>query len=400
MLDEDSLQSIIGANCKTVRPSEWRVVDIAHLSSTYPKHVAIPRGVSDQQLTRIAHYRSRARIPALCFLHPVTSAPLVRCSQPLSGITQARCEDDEFFFREMVRRNPSGELLVIYDARPFLNAAWNRGVKGGGSENPEHYRCEVKFLNIPNIHKVRVARDVMLNGLRSKKQDLKDVVTSDGGWLTIVGNVLEGAKKISLDLERGYCVAVHCTDGWDRTAQLVALACLMCDPYYRTFMGFQVLIESHFVEFGHKFSTRLGFADADDESPIFLQFLDCSWQLLMQNPSEFEFNETFLFTIAAEMYAGRFGTFMGNSARERSEKYQPKTYSLWSAINAGSVHQKFVNPNFHHVDHAAPIWAAKTETTKEEENKKKKQVANWITEPLKLQIATNLHLFSGCLFDI
>ena len=35
-------------------------------------------------------------------------------------------------------------------------------------------------------------------------------------------------------------VVVHCTDGWDRTAQLTALAMLMLDPYYRTIRGFEV----------------------------------------------------------------------------------------------------------------------------------------------------------------
>ena len=37
-------------------------------------------------------------------------------------------------------------------------------------------------------------------------------------------------------------VLVHCTDGWDRTAQLTALAMLMLDPFYRTIQGFQVRI--------------------------------------------------------------------------------------------------------------------------------------------------------------
>lgn len=29
-------------------------------------------------------------------------------------------------------------------------------------------------------------------------------------------------------------VLVHCSDGWDRTPQIVALAELLLDPYYRT----------------------------------------------------------------------------------------------------------------------------------------------------------------------
>jgi protein tyrosine/serine phosphatase len=32
----------------------------------------------------------------------------------------------------------------------------------------------------------------------------------------------------------GRSVVVHCSDGWDRTTQIVALAELLLDPYYRT----------------------------------------------------------------------------------------------------------------------------------------------------------------------
>ncbi len=33
---------------------------------------------------------------------------------------------------------------------------------------------------------------------------------------------------------------VHCSDGWDRTAQTCGLASLMLDPYYRTIQGYEV----------------------------------------------------------------------------------------------------------------------------------------------------------------
>ena len=42
-------------------------------------------------------------------------------------------------------------------------------------------------------------------------------------------------------------VMIHCTDGWDRTAQLSALAMLMLDPYYRTINGFEVYMYNLYI---------------------------------------------------------------------------------------------------------------------------------------------------------
>lgn len=44
-------------------------------------------------------------------------------------------------------------------------------------------------------------------------------------------------------------VLVHCSDGWDRTAQTCSLAELMLDPYYRTIYGFQVCYLTYLENF-------------------------------------------------------------------------------------------------------------------------------------------------------
>ena len=71
-----------------------------------------------------------------------------------------------------------------------------------------------------------------------------------------------------------------------RLFQLTSLAMLMLDPYYRTIRGFEVLIEKEWVSFGHKFRQRVGHGEDkhsdDNRSPVFLQFVDCVWQMTQQ----------------------------------------------------------------------------------------------------------------------
>ena len=86
-------------------------------------------------------------------------------------------------------------------------------------------------------------------------------------------------------------VLVHCSGGWDRTPQITALAEVMLDPYYRTIDGFQVLVQREWIAYGHKFADRCGHGvgtnDPNERSPLFLQWLDCIYQLLFQNPHSF-----------------------------------------------------------------------------------------------------------------
>lgn len=66
--------------------------------------------------------------------------------------------------------------------------------------------------------------------------------------------ILAGALRIADRVESGKTsVVVHCSDGWDRTAQLTSLAMLMLDGYYRTIQGFEVLVEKEWLSFGHRF---------------------------------------------------------------------------------------------------------------------------------------------------
>ena len=111
----------------------------------------------------------------------------------------------------------------------------------------------------------------------------------------------------------------------------------------------QVLIEKEWLSFGHKFSNRIGHGDDrhndSERSPVFLQFIDCVWQVTQQFPNAFEFNEYFLTTILDHLYSCLFGTFLFNSEKERRDnKLSTRSQSLWSFIN--SKRSVFLNPMY------------------------------------------------------
>lgn len=144
-------------------------------------------------------------------------------------------------------------------------------------------------------------------------------------------------------------VLVHCSDGWDRTPQITTLAELMLDPYYRTIEGFQILVQREWIAFGHKFADRCGHGvgsnDPNERSPVFLQWLDCVYQLFIQNPVAFEFNEMFLLKLANHTYTCLHGTFLCNNDFERTTtNLESRTLSVWSLLNIKST--QFINHLF------------------------------------------------------
>lgn len=64
-------------------------------------------------------------------------------------------------------------------------------------------------------------------------------------WYDHLSVILASACQVVHYLNVEACsVIVHCSDGWDRTPQLVALAELILDPYYRTIKGTPILQHS------------------------------------------------------------------------------------------------------------------------------------------------------------
>ena len=82
-----------------------------------------------------------------------------------------------------------------------------------------------------------------------------------------------------------------------------------------------------------------------ETSPVFHQFLDATYQLLIQHPTRFEFNERFLRRLLYHLYSCQYGTFLYNNEKDRLDSHvQNKTRSVWDYFL--SRREQFINSNY------------------------------------------------------
>ncbi|KAM4795171.1 phosphatidylinositol-3,5-bisphosphate 3-phosphatase MTMR4 [Rhinophrynus dorsalis] len=372
----------------------WRVSEINNnykLCPSYPQKLLVPIWITDQQLENVASFRSWKRIPVVVYRHTRTGAVIARCSQPEISWWGWRNADDEYLVTSIANacaQNPAGrtcngnlsskgnsdgsdnadtdfdssltsypgiegggvpQKLLILDARSYTAAVANRA-KGGGCECEEYYpNCEVAFMGMANIHSIRNSFQY-LRAVCNQVPDPGNWLSAleSTKWLQHLSAMLKAATVVASAVDREERpVLVHCSDGWDRTPQIVSLAKILLDPYYRTLEGFQVLVETDWLDYGHKFGDRCGHQenaeDQNEQCPVFLQWLDCVHQLLLQFPCLFEFNHAFLVKLVQHTYSCLYGTFLANNSCEREMRnIYKQTCSVWSLLRTG-------NKNFHNL---------------------------------------------------
>jgi myotubularin-related protein 1/2 len=245
-----------------------------------------------------------------------------------------------------------GVSLKIMDMRPRASALANR-TSGYGYENTSHYSgTTLQFCNISNIHSVRdsyTKMSALCMSATAQDHNWHSVI-EDTRWLHLIRTIWAAAWEAAFWIHvHRLPVLLHCSHGWDRTSQVAVLSQLLLDPYYRTRAGFAALVEKDFLSFGHPFHTRCAHGEGrgsdnpsssgTDEgqiSPIFLQFLDCVYQLIALFPEKFEFNEKYLLVLSEHIYSCRFGTLLCDTERERElvAGIRQRTHSVWDYLES------------------------------------------------------------------
>ncbi|CAI5731604.1 unnamed protein product [Peronospora destructor] len=331
LLDDDSWMRLYDNSDYTMFPS-------------YPEVFLVPSVLDEDDLRELSAYRSASRIPAVVWRHPHTGALVCRCAQPCTGLSGYVAKADQKLVLALQHATSAyGDAKFhFFDARSQMAAAAN-SAQGKGTEDPRKYlNTELHFCDIANIHAVRSS----YASLASVCQPGQDRESS--GWLFQLRNtfwflhlssILTTSQEICRYLCQSESMMIHCSDGWDRTPQLTAMVQLLLDPYYRTLTGLMQLIEKEWCSFGHLFRFRYsqgegpGQQELEEQSPVFVQWLDALWQIWRQQPWAFEFNETLLAVLYEHVFSGLYGNFLYNNQRQRKqEEANAPTRSLWYVL--------------------------------------------------------------------
>ena len=184
---------------------QYRYLDNSQgrICSTYPSRLVVPMRILDDFLLKSASFRSRERLPVLSYSYqyqimpgkPCKRVGVWRSSQSKPGFTANRSLEDESLIRAIGGEKEDGScgLVKIFDARPYLNAVANK-MNGKGYEDTACYKnTEIKFLDIPNIHKVR-------DGYRKVNSEKME----GNGWFECLARILAGAGEMCQSLKVFY----------------------------------------------------------------------------------------------------------------------------------------------------------------------------------------------------
>ena len=332
---------------------------------SYPKRLIVPNNITDEELKKCSEFRTKNRIPTLTYRYNLNGSCIWRSSQTKGGFSNYANKSDVLLLTLISNK----KKLYIYDARPYLNAMANK-FKGAGYENINNYpEIDIKliFCGLPNIHTVRNAYQKMMTTASYNTNTDTTILynISNSYWYEYISTLIKSSFQISesIRIEKAN-ILIHCSDGWDRTSQLCSMTEIILDKYYRTLDGFICLIEKDWISFGYQFRYRGGFYSVIDSphnivnenqfSPIFIQWLDAVYQLMMQNYEKFEFNFNLILLLAEELYSGKYGTFMFNNEKDREDFKEDKTYSIWNYIKQNE--KKFINKLYNKDDNKALVF--------------------------------------------
>lgn len=280
---------------KRTGASGWRVCSINEgymISTCLPEYFVVPSSLADQDLKTFSHSFVGRRMPVWSWSHSNGSA-LVRVAV-IKDVLQQR-KIDQRICNAVTKSHP---------------------------QRSDVYKSDLD-KTLPNIQEIQAAfvklKQLCVNEPFEETEE-KWLSSLEGTrWLEYVRAFLKHSAELVYMLEsKRVSVVLQEEEGRDLSCIIASLVQVMLDPYFRTITGFQSLIQKEWVMAGYQFLDRCNHLKrSEKEAPLFLLFLDATWQLLEQHPTAFEFSETYLAVLCDSTHISLFGTFLFNSPHQR-----------------------------------------------------------------------------------
>uniref|UniRef100_A0A8C9VAE3 Myotubularin related protein 11 n=1 Tax=Scleropages formosus TaxID=113540 RepID=A0A8C9VAE3_SCLFO len=315
------------------RAMGWRVSavnDRFEMATSLPRFNVVPQKVLDTELKKTFAHFNEGRIPRWCWHHPCGS-DLLRMASLQNNIYH---EKDDIRNLEAIVFGVQQQCVVVDVAE----------------EMPTPADIQLAHTRL---------RALCLGGSMTilSCPVLSPLLASTPLHSTHRCCLKKAAEVACLLRERQLSVILQEPEDRDMNCVVSSLVQVMSDPYCRTMLGFQGLIQKEWVMAGHRFLSRANYhRDSDkEEGPIFLLFLDCVWQLWAQRPSRFQFTGDYLLALHDSAHVPLFSTFLFNCQRERSRRSQRLTQSYtpvdgWSEGPPEEASQHPSDPPF------PPVW--------------------------------------------
>ncbi|KAM5291276.1 myotubularin-related protein 10 isoform 1-T1 [Glossophaga mutica] len=276
----------------------WRVCSVNEgymVSTCLPEYFVVPSSLADQDLKTFSHSFVGRRMPLWCWSHANGSA-LVRMALVKDELRQRRV--DQRVCNAVTKSHPQRSDVYKSDLDKTL---------------PSIQEVQAAFVKLKQLcvnEPFEETEEKWLSSLESAR------------WLEYVRMFLKHSAELVYTLEsRRVSVVLQEEEGRDLSCVVASLVQVMLDPYFRTIPGFQSLIQKEWVMAGYQFLDRCNHLKrSEKESPLFLLFLDATWQLLQQHPAAFEFSETYLAVLGDSTRIALFGTFLFNSPHQRAKQ--------------------------------------------------------------------------------
>jgi len=345
---------------------QWRITSINKeyiISETLPEFNVCPLTLEDEDIEIFSKRYNNKRFPVWLWSHPITGValllsasietPLVKTGslKPSLRVAKNGFADDN----SSKKLNP---IMSISHPRKVMESIKScQSTEGSGITTSVNVDNVCPSLNMLQESFVKLQKVCMIKSMKDYWHGDSTWLSliEDSKWMAYICTCLQLAYNVTTTIkDERSSVIVNDATGHDFSLIVTSLVQIQLDPYYRTHIGLQALIQKDWVVKGHPFNYRLRhlyspttseskpYEAKSSESPIFLLFIDCLHQLVLQFPIKFEYTEHFLILLVDCTYSSLFATFIFNSDQQfQSSEKEVNLISAWDFIASNIPQSKF-----------------------------------------------------------